>query len=804
MAVLGSILFKRTLKKFLDCDDLESEKGVALIEKLRGASKDSLPQIIEVIPDTEGMHRAVLNEICLENVGISTEELFLDSLDNTATTIRATAADILGRSAQVNPSKLFKKLHESEASRTEIIDILAFQREHLSPEQIITNALKLDKAHAEQLLKLARESKKPLDLDMLRIDPDTIESPTLKIILLRYLATVNQPEVSQLIARFITDTNRTVVIEALKALKNLPVDFDASVLLPHVETLSEVEREMALEIIKARADGELVTKLAPWTCGKDEQVREIFVKLVIRHVSAEVLEKFFQRLEQQEWYGKEQALKTLQRFATDKVFAAAGSLTDHENEFVRDQAQQLAARSSDPADLKALWDNAMHENWQVRETAIEALGRSGNRESVKVLRKVVKQYPESAVAVLKALGELGFGKGLEIAFGVLRMPEALVQREALETIGKLVTPQYARAVRDKLVEKVPNLQATVRDTAGEVVNRLTEEYQLPALNVDQETFFETRLSKIEEATQMVDQKTGQPAAPRPEDATELYQHIEEFKDGDVWMNRYLIGREIGRGAMGRVMLAEDKMVGEPLILKFMHPELTAEPGSHERFLREVKYSRRVSHPNVIRIHDLLSQNLLSAISMEYFESRGIDEILRERKSFAPVEGLEILLQVANGMAAAHAQDVIHRDLKPSNILMNDKGLVKIVDFGIASATSLSDATLTKTGSIIGTPAYLSPERAKGLEADHRSDIYALGIIAYAMFAGKLPYSGEPMSLLFQHLEGNAVPVHEVNAEIPPQVSELVGKMMAVELDDRFQAMEEVAAAIQEILAEEKQ
>ncbi len=804
MAVLGSILFKRTLKKFLACDDLEGEKGIALIEKLRESSKDSLSDLIEVIPDTDGMHRAVLNEICLENVGIGTEELFLDSLDNTATTIRATAADILGKSAQINPSKLFKKLHESEASRTEIIDILAFQRENLNPEQIITNAVKLDKAHAEKLLKLAQESKKPLNLDMLRLEPDSIESPTLKIILLRYLATVEQPEVAQLIARFLTDTNRTVVIEALKSLKNLPVGFDASVLLPHVETLSEVEREIALEIIKARADGELVAKLAPWTCGKDDQVREIFIKLLIRYATPEALEKFLQRLEQQEWYGKEQAMKTLQRFATDKVFAAAGSLTDHDNEFIRDQAQQLAARSSDPADLQALWDNAMHENWQVRETAIEALGRSANRESVKVLRKTVKQYPESAVAVLKALAELGFGKGLEIAFGVLRMPEALVQREALETIGKLVTPQYARAVRDKLIEKVPKLQATVRDTAGEVVNRLTEEYDLPALHVDQETFFETRLTKIAEATQLIDSETGQPAAPAaPADATQLYQRIEEFKDGDVWMERYLIGREIGRGAMGRVMLAEDKMVGEPLILKFMHPELTAEPGSHERFLREVKYSRRVSHPNVIRIHDLLSQNLLSAISMEYFESRGIDEILRERKSFVPVEGLEILLQVAGGMAAAHAQDVIHRDLKPSNILMNDKGLVKIVDFGIASATSQSDATLTKTGSIIGTPAYLSPERAKGQEADHRSDIYALGIIAYGMLAGKLPYSGEPMSLLFQHLEGKAVPVHEVNADIPPRISELVHKMMAVELEDRFQTMDEVASAIGEILAAEK-
>jgi len=264
------------------------------------------------------------------------------------------------------------------------------------------------------------------------------------------------------------------------------------------------------------------------------------------------------------------------------------------------------------------------------------------------------------------------------------------------------------------------------------------------------------------------------------------------------MDRYRIDREIGRGAMGRVMLATDEMVGEPLILKFMHPELTAEEASRERFLREVKYSRRVSHPNVIRIHDMLIKDNLSAISMEYFESKGIDEYLKKRKFFEPEEGLDILLQVAKGMEAAHVQEVIHRDLKPSNILMDSDGLVKIVDFGIASASSNTDSTLTKTGSIIGTPAYLSPERAKGQEADHRSDIYALGIIAYGMFTGQLPYTGEPMSLLFQHLEGKAIPIHELKKELGKDISRLVQKMMVVEIEDRLQTMEDVAEAIEEV------
>jgi serine/threonine-protein kinase len=153
------------------------------------------------------------------------------------------------------------------------------------------------------------------------------------------------------------------------------------------------------------------------------------------------------------------------------------------------------------------------------------------------------------------------------------------------------------------------------------------------------------------------------------------------------------------------------------------------------------------------------------------------------------------------MAAAHNQDVIHRDLKPSNILMDSTGLVKVVDFGIASASNSksTEEALTQVGSIIGTPAYISPERARGREADRRCDIYALGIIAYSMLCGELPYKGEPMALLFQHIKGIAKPLQEVKESVGTAPSKLIQKMMAVKQKDRFQTMEDVSAAIRQIL-----
>ncbi len=797
MAVLGSILFNRTLKQFLNCKDLESDKGIGLTKKISLSAKDSLDKILATIPKVGKPHSDVLKKICLQHAEGINQEMLLNSLENDATVIRSTAADILSRSTGISPGKLFKRLHETDVSKTEIIDILDFQKQFLKPEQIISNALKLDKTYAERLLVMAEASEHAVDLESLSIDPATIESPSIKIMLLRYFAKLEQPEASCVIGKFLTDKNKTVVIEALKALKAMTVSFDASVVLPFIETMGEVELEMAMDIVFQQADSELVPNLAAWTTGKSDDLREIFIKLVVRHATAESLEKFLQRLEQQEWWGKDQAVKCLLRLADIKLAKVAKSLTDHQNEFVRGTAQQLAAQQSDIDDLDSVADSAMHENWQIREKAIVALGNSGKRESLGIFKKVLQQWPESAVSVLQALARLGFGKGLEMAFACLKMSEAAIQRQALITIASLTTKQHAENVRENVIRMVPKLQVTVRDTAEQVVTQLTRDFGLQELDINKEDFFETSLVKIDE-TQNQPVGDTQPLT-QPQMPTQVisFQNIEELKDGDMWMDRYRINKEIGRGAMGRVMLAEDEMVGEQLILKFMHPELTADGASRERFLREVKYSRKVSHANVIRIHDLLFKDNLCAISMEYFLSRGIDEILKEKKSFDAKEGLDILFQVAEGMAAAHKQEVIHRDLKPSNILMDDSGLVKVVDFGIATASSYSDATLTKTGSIIGTPAYLSPERAKGQEADYRCDIYALGIIAYCMFVGHLPYKGEPIAILFQHLEGNAIPAHEAKPSIPAKLSLLIQKMMAVEAENRVQTMNDVCLAIDE-------
>jgi serine/threonine-protein kinase len=367
-------------------------------------------------------------------------------------------------------------------------------------------------------------------------------------------------------------------------------------------------------------------------------------------------------------------------------------------------------------------------------------------------------------------------------FGILGNEDANVQRAALETVEAIVNKDHADEARDKLIGNLDLINDELREYALDLVTQITKKFKLADLQVEADDSFEQAMEDASSTT-----------------SSNRISPLDKLKPGDVWMDRYHIKKEIGRGAMGRVMLVEDDMVDESLIIKFMLPSLTVDKKSTERFKREVKYARKISHRNVIRVHDLLIRDGVCAISMEYFESRGLEMVLKETNAFDMREGLKLLYQVASGMVAAHEQGVVHRDLKPSNILIDSEGHLKIVDFGIASAGASAESTLTQTGSIIGSPAYLAPERAVGAEADERSDIYSLGVVAYYVLGGRLPYVGRPMEVIAQHREGGAIPVAEINPAVSAEVSALVEQMMAVDPDERIATMVAVRDSIRELL-----
>jgi eukaryotic-like serine/threonine-protein kinase len=239
------------------------------------------------------------------------------------------------------------------------------------------------------------------------------------------------------------------------------------------------------------------------------------------------------------------------------------------------------------------------------------------------------------------------------------------------------------------------------------------------------------------------------------------------------------------------------VVDDRLILKFLNPNVSEDEEMMKRFVHELRYSRKITHQNVIRIYDFLQIQGIYAISMEYFPSHTLGQEVVNEQPIETKKAVRYGIDMCIGMAVAHKVGIVHRDLKPANVLINNEGLLKIVDFGVAAAHREGDTQLTKTGYVIGSPKYMAPEQILGRKVDERADIYAIGVIMYEMFTGVPPYArGDHMAVMYQHVQGKAKPPQELNPKLPPGLPELITKAMAVDKNKRFQTMDDMRAALE--------
>jgi serine/threonine-protein kinase len=266
-----------------------------------------------------------------------------------------------------------------------------------------------------------------------------------------------------------------------------------------------------------------------------------------------------------------------------------------------------------------------------------------------------------------------------------------------------------------------------------------------------------------------------------------------LQPGQKIAGRYTIDRELGRGGMGSVYLAADEKLAERVALKIINAGMS-DPGAADRFRREVAAARKVTHPNVIRIHDLIEDGPMVLLSMELVEGMTLAHYLGRVGALRLEEARHLLGQICDGVAAAHAAGVVHRDLKPGNVLLDVEKRVKVIDFGLAKATFL--AGMTATGLIIGTPEYMAPEQVRGLPCDARTDVYSLGALAYHMLVGRPPFSGDtPIAIGFAHVSETPRPLRQLRAEVPEAMERAVLQALEKDLSRRFADAAELKRAL---------
>jgi hypothetical protein len=263
--------------------------------------------------------------------------------------------------------------------------------------------------------------------------------------------------------------------------------------------------------------------------------------------------------------------------------------------------------------------------------------------------------------------------------------------------------------------------------------------------------------------------------------------------GQKIADRYTIEKELGRGGMGAVYLAADGKLSERVALKIINAGY-GDPQAIDRFRREVASARKVTHPNVIRIHDLIEDGGMVLLSMEYVDGMTLAHYLGRVGALRVDEARFVVGQVCDGVAAAHAAGIVHRDLKPGNVLLDHEKRVKVIDFGLAKATFMHG--MTATGLIIGTPEYMAPEQVKGLPQDARTDVYALGALAYHVFVGRPPFAGEtPIAIGFAQVSEAPRPPRELRADLPESIEKAILQALEKDPGKRFNDAAELKRAL---------
>ena len=532
---------------------------------------------------------------------------------------------------------------------------------------------------------------------------------------------------------------------------------------------------------------------------ESEYVRRAAVEVLNEIGDQRAIKDLLNALRDADWWVKVRAADALGTIGGPKVLDAVLVLIKDEDEFLRRTAVEILNTSKDLKAYDKLVEALEDEDWWVRERAVDALAALGDKRAVVPLVKMLEKTPEAGLVIIKALATLGDKRAIIPIMKQLKFSDEAICKEAVNALKSLTDREHALDVQNALTELAKIENKEVKAMATETIKTLgvrfgTEPSSIESLLIDFENKKTVETNYNEDET---------PSKPKKHNMSQLILiDAALLQPGDSFTDRYRVIKQVGKGAFGVVVLVEDTVVKDQFILKFLSPHVASDENAIRRFTHELRYARKVTHENVIRIYDFIAHGKNYAISMEYFPSHSLTYNIARYKKLDVARGINILRQICDGMVAAQAVKVVHRDLKPGNILINKNGRVKIVDFGLAAAASKAGSRLTKTGILVGTPTYMSPEQVRGKTIDSRTDIYAIGVIMYEMFTGAPPYTGEEsVGIMFQHVEGNPRPPREHNEEIPDILQKVILKAMAVNPEDRHQTFEALKLDLESVVEE---
>lgn len=792
-----------------DPDHPDVRKSLA---KLASLGPAVAPLVIAQLGTTEKKATVALVELLANMVDARTLPVFARGLSDPNPRVVAGTSWALSSARNFPATALLDLLQDTEVSKPALLDVIAAHRTRFQARDLLQAAYAQDGTEKATLFKILGDT-----VDDSAV-PDLIariegKDPIARMHIINLLSRFNLPQVRQALQNQLRDPNRMVRQAALVALSRMDGPIDVAIVARLLRDADMEVQNKAVEVLIRARDPEVIKHLVDVLKDENEYARRSAVEVLNEVGDARSVKYLLDAIKDADWWVRSRAADALGKIGGPRVLDAVLQLVRDKDDDLRRAAIEILNQTKDERAVNSLIEATRDNDWWVSERAVDALAEIGSKRAVPRLLEMLQGPARSVPTALRALGKLGDARVLEQVVAQLARPEPGIRVEALAAAAKLTDDRHADTIRQAVRKHAAaSPDPTVQQAAIRALEDLDVRFSASVVMANEQArkFAEPAHTLLAEIPAGTFTGTGptSPSLPPPVVAQETQLlpeatpklDIGTLKPGDVIEGRYKFIDKIGKGAFGTVLLMEDTVVDERLILKFLNPNVAGDEEMMQRFVHELRYSRKITHRNVIRIYDFLYMQGLYAISMEYFPSHTLGAEIKDEKPMPLARALQFAIDIATGMTVAHQVGIVHRDLKPANVLINVEGLLKIVDFGVAAAQREGDTQLTKTGYVIGSPKYMAPEQILGKKVDPRADVYSLGVIMYEMFTGVPPYSrGDHMSVMYQHVQGKARQPQEINPHLPPGLSDLVMKAMSVDKTKRFQSMEELKAAIEPFL-----
>ena len=694
------------------------------------------------------------------------------------------------------PSALLDALNKEDMPKPAILDVIAAQKSRFTVRDLLNAAYQQEATERSGLFKIIGEIADESSIDDLvsRIEG---KDPLARLHIIQVLSRFNRPDVQQAIQRQLKDNSKLIRSAALSALTRMDGPVDIALLTSMLRDPEIEVQNKAVDVVVKANHPDTVKHLVEVLKDENEYARRSAVEVLNAVGNSKSVKYLLEVIADSDWWVRTRAADALGKIGGPRVVDAVMSLIKDENQDIRRAAIEILNQTKDERAVAQLIEATRDKDWWVSERAVDALAEIGSTKALpRFIEMLQAGEAKSLPTVVRAIGKVGDYKSIEHLLPMLQRSENEIKVEAIAALAKLADERRAETIRTRF-QAISNGDGTISQAVARAMTELDNRFSSTQVAANQRAVQMQEPSK----TLLIDNKELSAVMKESESQGQAAKlDIGTLKPGDVIEGRYKFIEKIGKGAFGTVLLMEDTVVEERLILKFLNANVSSDEEMMKRFVHELRYSRKITHKNVIRIYDFLYIRGLYAISMEYFPSHTLGgEIVNEK----PVElkrAVKFGIDIATGMAVAHQAGIVHRDLKPANVLIDNSGLLKIVDFGVAAAQSQTDTQLTKTGYVIGSPKYMAPEQILGKKVDERADIYSLGVILYELISGVPPYSrGDHMSVMYQHVQGKARPPIEINKALPVELSNLVMKCMSLDKAKRAQTMDELRLSLEKFL-----